>query len=385
MERAEGLRRLGELYQELAELEQALGLSRGSLPAPSGERPVGMRAYELVASYGSDLISIHSASGDYLFVSPSCKRLFGYEIDQLKGHNAYEFFHPDDMDRIAADHAAHGPEREGRVRYRFRCADQSFRWVETRSQSRSTGTGVEQIIAITRDVHEQVEAAERAGNAEQELARAQQLASIGQLAGAVGHELANPLGAAIMGLDAILFEPQVLAPDVVKTLHGVRDSAARAAAVLNELRLLSRERREHGEVHLDVCVHDVLNVSAMRVQGRVDAELASTRVETDPARCHQLVYHMLTTHLAGLPDDDRDARVQIQCATVDGAAMVSMRSRVAIDHQTMVADLVSALRGEEARCEVPLVLAQQVAADLGGEWSVETAAGMTTTTVRFRG
>jgi C4-dicarboxylate-specific signal transduction histidine kinase len=242
---------------------------------------------------------------------------------------------------------------------------------------------VAQIVAITRDIHQETEAAARALQAEVELAKAQQLASIGRLAGAVGHELANPLAAALMGLETVMLDDQRFDLEMGNTLAEVRRSLGRAASVLSELNLLARETRDHASIDLDRCVEDVLEIAASRVSNRVDARLERTPLVTDPARCHQLVYNMLTAHLAGLPDGSQHARIHIDCRLVSDVPTLTMRSAVQLDRQMMVADLVSALRGEEGRYEVPLALARHVADALGARWSVRFEDGLTWSTVEF--
>ena len=55
--------------------------------------------------------------GTYLYISPACRRLFGFEPEEMLGHSAYDNIHPDDAARTAGadrttldrDRAAHRP------------------------------------------------------------------------------------------------------------------------------------------------------------------------------------------------------------------------------------------------------------------------------------
>jgi len=129
--------------------------------------------YELIATYGTDMVSIHSADGKFVFVSKNSEPLFGWAQADLIGRSAYEFHHEEDLKRIAEDHATHGVNHDTNlsVKYRLRTKKGSYRWVETRSNTHLTEQGVNDIICITRDVNDQHLAQERALEAEKTLAR----------------------------------------------------------------------------------------------------------------------------------------------------------------------------------------------------------------------
>lgn len=141
---------LGQLKREARELEERLGLS-SEAPIPQLPAGVESRMHRLIAESSADLLSVHAPNGDYVFVGAHCEAFFGWKAEQLLGHSAYEFFHPADLERIAADHAKHfEPAEAPQVQYRIRCASGRYRWVETRSCS--TGNPG-YLVCITRDIH----------------------------------------------------------------------------------------------------------------------------------------------------------------------------------------------------------------------------------------
>ena len=142
-DREKALAELARLRARVSELEASLGARRPLPAAPDG---LDQAAYPFIVEYGSDLISIHSDNGDYLFASSNAERLTGWTAEELVGRNAYDLFHPDDLDAVSADHAAHRQGRDRRVRYRLRRKDGSYRWFETRSRARITRDGVEQSV-----------------------------------------------------------------------------------------------------------------------------------------------------------------------------------------------------------------------------------------------
>lgn len=121
------------------------------------------RRYRLLAENATDLISRHSPAGAYLYASPVCRSLLGFEPQELVGRDAYEFFHPEDLAAIRLSHRTILEQAiPYTIRYRIRRKDGAYLWVETSSKTvcnPETGQ-VEEIIAITRDITERRQAEE---------------------------------------------------------------------------------------------------------------------------------------------------------------------------------------------------------------------------------
>jgi diguanylate cyclase (GGDEF)-like protein/PAS domain S-box-containing protein len=117
-------------------------------------RPVDV-SYRLIAEYATDMISLHSETGVYTFVSPASVALLGFSQIEMVGTNPYNLFHDDDVARIAEHHVANlkSPSAPP-ITYRLRCKDGLYKWVETTSRTIATLEGRKTIICITRDVSE---------------------------------------------------------------------------------------------------------------------------------------------------------------------------------------------------------------------------------------
>jgi PAS domain S-box-containing protein len=130
------------------------------------------RRYRLLAENATDMISRHNPEGIYLYASPVCIAMLGYEPEEIVGHNAYEFFHPDDLDAIRKSHSTIVEEPTiYTVSYRIRRSDGTYLWVETTSKTiRDPETGqVQEIVAITRDITQRREAESALQTSEQRL------------------------------------------------------------------------------------------------------------------------------------------------------------------------------------------------------------------------
>jgi PAS domain S-box-containing protein len=112
--------------------------------------------YRLMAENSSDIISRHTPKGIYLYISPACRTLLGYEPQALIGHSAYEFFHPEDKAALQQYHDSilKNEAIVDVISYRCRCKNGSYVWLETTAKricNRDTDV-VEEIIAVSRDI-----------------------------------------------------------------------------------------------------------------------------------------------------------------------------------------------------------------------------------------
>jgi PAS domain S-box-containing protein len=128
--------------------------------------------YRLLAENSTDLISRQSPKGIYLYVSPACHTLLGYKIEEMVGHSATEFIHPDAFKTIPQ---LNKPVREwppiSTLTYQARCKDDCYIWLETTTKiirDQQTGTILE-IIAVSRDVTQRKEAEDALQKANDEL------------------------------------------------------------------------------------------------------------------------------------------------------------------------------------------------------------------------
>ena len=88
--------------------------------------------FRLLAENGTDMISCHTLDGTYRYASPACVHLLGYQPEELVGHTAFEFIHPDDIPKIrecAEKTLANSPP--SLTTYRIRRKDGVYCWVES--------------------------------------------------------------------------------------------------------------------------------------------------------------------------------------------------------------------------------------------------------------
>lgn len=89
--------------------------------------------FRLLAEKMSDLVCLHGPDGRYLYLSPSCRRMLGYDPEELIGVDPYDLFYPDDAARIRS--GPHSEALEGDtpapITYRIRKKSGEYIWLET--------------------------------------------------------------------------------------------------------------------------------------------------------------------------------------------------------------------------------------------------------------
>ncbi|WP_406699337.1 PAS domain-containing protein [Singulisphaera sp. Ch08] len=119
--------------------------------------------YRLLAENSTDMISRHNPDGTYLYASPACRALVGYEPEELIGTSPYDFVHPADLPEIASTHETTllSPETST-VAFRARRKDGSLIWLEStvRTIRDPITNAVIEIQCASRDVSARKEAEE---------------------------------------------------------------------------------------------------------------------------------------------------------------------------------------------------------------------------------
>lgn len=133
--------------------------------------------HRLILSSTSDLISMHTPDTAFVFASGACKRLLGWEPEEILGHRALDIVHPGDLPRA---HQIHnnllGGSDVETFTFRWKRKDGSYVWVESTirvmNRTGTEATEPEFHVAVTRDVSAQQQARERQDQLHRELARA---------------------------------------------------------------------------------------------------------------------------------------------------------------------------------------------------------------------
>lgn len=120
--------------------------------------------YRLMADSTTDIISRHTAEGVFLYASPACRTLLGFEPHELVGRLLHDLVHPEDLPELEKGLAELQTSPDNLVtRYRLRRRDGRWTWFETTSRMiRNHDSGdVHELICVSRDISERKRVEER--------------------------------------------------------------------------------------------------------------------------------------------------------------------------------------------------------------------------------
>ncbi|MEJ1963554.1 MAG: PAS domain S-box protein [Gammaproteobacteria bacterium] len=237
-----------------------------------------------------------SPEGELIYVNRRVLEYTGCTFAQLAGAS-FDHIHPDDRQVIVdawVRSAQTGSPYE--TQYRKRRADGSFRWVQSIGRlGRDEQGRAARWYGLFIDIDERVKAEEALRDTRSRLARATQVATVGELSAAVAHEINQPLAAVIANAHAchswLTANPPNMPRALVTIERIIRDGKS-AADVIQRIRALYRQAPPGQDL---VSVNEVIG----EICRLIEPEMRRRSI-------------VLNTHLApGLPPILAD-RVQIQ-------------------------------------------------------------------------
>jgi PAS domain S-box-containing protein len=196
-------------------------------------------ASRLVDSF-PDLILVLDTIGHYTFVSPRCKDILGYDIEDTQQMEFGGRTHPEDLPFVLSLYKdmLSGKQTFGSVEIRVRHKLGEWRRIRFNFSPLSDEKGnIEGVVLSGRDVTD-------LKRLEEQLIQAEKLAAMGQMLAGVAHELNNPL-TAILGVTELLRERPGADDATRRQLELTHRQARRAARIVQNLLEFSRPASPH--------------------------------------------------------------------------------------------------------------------------------------------
>src|SRR2546425_4220176 len=182
-----------------------------------------------------DLILVLDAASHYTFVSPRCKEVLGYDVEDTQQMEFGGRTHPEDLPAVLSlykDIIA-GKQIFASLEIRVRHKQGEWRRIRFNFSPLSDEKGnIEGVVPPGRDVTE-------LKRLEEQLIQAEKLAAMGQMLAGVAHELNNPL-TAIIGVTELLREREGIDDSTRRQLELTHRQARRAARIVQNLLEFSR-------------------------------------------------------------------------------------------------------------------------------------------------
>jgi PAS domain S-box-containing protein len=109
--------------------------------------------FKSLVQNGADLITIIDNDANYLYVSPTAKKILGYEQEFFVGKNAAAFIHPDDLVNFHSYFSIIKTKKYlERLIFRVKNAEEEWRWMESSVTDLTDDAAVRGIVANSRDI-----------------------------------------------------------------------------------------------------------------------------------------------------------------------------------------------------------------------------------------
>lgn len=343
------------------------------------EREQAKNDYRALFEQAADGIFLADAEGRYVNVNAAGVRLLGYSLEELRQLTMRDLIAPENLAARPLNLAAVKPSAASLHLRRLRRRDGTFLDVEISATRLSNGF----VQGIVRDMTER-------NRLLTELVQTDRLASMGQLAAGIAHEINNPL--AYVMLNLTLLQQQLegaVAATALESAAVTREALGgveRVAELVRDLRMLTQAKHET----LTAVDARAVAERALRITGHQLRRVA--RVVTDftrvspvratPARLEQVLINLLVNAAQATPPGASDEhRITVRLFEREGLGVIEVSdtgSGIPPEVQARLFDPFFTTRvGEGTGLGLPIC--RGLVTSFGGRLTFETEVGRGTT------
>lgn len=285
--------------------------------------------FHLLAENATDMISRHAPDGTYLYVSPSCKNLLGFNPEELVGRNTYKLLHYDDANKLKkAFNRRKESSAQQIVSYRIRRKEGEYRWFESTVKviyDEDTRV-IREIQTASRDITDRI-LDKKARLKGQQLAHVFRLSSMEEMASGMAHEISQPLAAIMNYTQGCVRYLQNGTHDhnqLMEIMNKAAKQAERAGEVIHRLKNFFCK----GQLFKAPCkINSVLRETVSLI--RNDLNISKTKIEfnlyrnmpiisADRIQFQQVMLNLIQNAIESMKEiHPSERKIEIQSKTID--------------------------------------------------------------------
>jgi len=282
-------------------------------------------ARRLVDSF-PDLILVLDTKSHYTFISPRCRDVLGYELDDTRDMQFGGRTHPEDLPGLMTlyRNIIRGKQSYSSMEVRVRHKQGDWRRILFNfSPLFDESNKIEGVVLSGRDVTD-------LKRLEEQLIQAEKLAAMGQMLAGVAHELNNPL-TAILGVTELVREREGLDDSMKRQLDLTHRQARRAARIVQNLLEFSRPASPQKKpIDLNSIIERTLQLhehSLRRNQVAVDFSPRTDlpAVVGDANQLIQVLLNLISNAEQAIREVRESGRIQIRLASSSGSVIVTVQ------------------------------------------------------------
>ena len=253
--------------------------------------------YRELFDAAQDTVMVLDPDGTIRDLNRAFERVTGWPREEWIGRLAFDLVPAEELDdqrRAFAQRLAGGPRTDRRWKVRHR--DGTHRMVEIRSDVDMRGGVVQSLLAIVRDVTDQVRAEDERAQVDAQMQQTRKMEAIGQLAGGIAHDFNNLLQA-IHGYAQMAAGHIDRSHPATRPLDQIITAADRAAALTRQLLTFSRRQPiAADELDLNAVVTDVASLLRRLIGEQITLSVQTAsglpRVTSDRSQIEQVVMNL---------------------------------------------------------------------------------------------
>ncbi len=320
----------------------------------------------------TDSILLHDIGGKITYVNATACRNYGYSKDEFLEMNIRDI--RVSQDAIPLEWRINEVMRKGETIFESAHLRKNKSVIPIEVHSRVIESGdTKHVLSVIRDISERKQAEEREKELQQELNLSSRLASVGELAAGVAHEINNPL-TGIMGFSERLLRKSI-DEEVRRDLERIHSEAERAAKIVESLRTFAR-RREPKKEYLDIneILARTLELRAYELRtGNIElaVELAPDIPETigDFGQIQQVFLNIILNAEQAITEANGGGKLTIKTQEVYGCIRVSFTDNgpgIPAEHLDKLFDPFFTTRGEKGGTGLGLSACHGIVTEHGG-------------------